>query len=700
MPRKIAPKAPAVAECKSVSELLPAAEIDPSTEHNKSPQPSTLASAAEIERPKSALHSGDFWDRSAPPDAGQSGSSSIAARPHVDNQQPLDTSPTTPWYTLNAIPSQFHTANVYPEYPQTTNVRSRAPSLGSLSSSFVFQAPTSPLVQQSNTTDLDLIPRDIQGSPSKNSRRRTLPSESFRSFQTFQQTPSRTTNFSRPLPGLRRETTLPCQAHQPRRSLTTTFNMRSSSPPRTPAFPGSRRPSYSSDVSPLQHASMVGSYEESILRGRMSTTPSKPLNFVAQIGVLGKGNCKPNLRCPAHVTVPFPAVFYSYPTVSGTRSSVPQDSPSPYVGNIDLENSLKPEDSKSRRQGHSPDKISSPNPDRMDITAPENTHIGVQLERRKREKKRRRSQSPKTPLGGCYRIPQQGQLQIVIKNPNKTAVKLYLVPYDLEAMEPGTKTFIRQRSYSAGSILDGPLAVASDPAIDEPGRAGRSSNDIEKPVLRYLIHLRICCPSRGRFYLYDNIRIVFANRVPDGKEKLRNEIQVPEPRYSPYKPMRESSMGSAGARLAAEKAFRRRSSGYGLTFGGHDAVDGIGLIGPTTLAVNTPKPPLPTSSIPISLALQDRHVTPSQSGRFNDLSPNAEHTGASPEPASSTDYQLRSFHLPSSRLGSNGIDDYGKLSKGDAGYGGSAYSFTSTNSEGGGGLLAMRLRGLGVRKDD
>ena len=45
----------------------------------------------------------------------------------------------------------------------------------------------------------------------------------------------------------------------------------------------------------------------------------------------------------------------------------------------------------------------------------------------------------------------------MIKNPNKTAVKLFLVPYDLSDMEAGQKTFIRQRSYSAGPIIDMPL---------------------------------------------------------------------------------------------------------------------------------------------------------------------------------------------------------------------------------------------------
>ena len=81
---------------------------------------------------------------------------------------------------------------------------------------------------------------------------------------------------------------------------------------------------------------MVGSYEESILRGRMSTAPSKPLDFTAQIGVLGKGSCKP--KCPAHVTVPFPAVYYSWGAGNG-RSAV-NDAPSPYVGHIDLHHYL------------------------------------------------------------------------------------------------------------------------------------------------------------------------------------------------------------------------------------------------------------------------------------------------------------------------------------------------------------------------
>lgn len=218
----------------------------------------------------------------------------------------------------------------------------------------------------------------------------------------------------------------------------------------------------------------MGSFEESILNGRMSTTPSKPLNFVAQIGVLGLGKCKPSLRCPTHVTLPFPAYFYALGDY---------DSPSPYVGQIDLDTALNTANGKS-------------------------------------------SKAP-PGVGGAYRIPQRGQLQIVIKNPNKTAVKLFLVPYDLRDMEAGSKTFIRQKSYSVGNPLLSDFA-GSIPVAMKRGK--------EKDSLRYLIHLHICSPSRGRYYLHKSIRVVFANRVPDGKEKLRNELLWPEPKFSPWKP--------------------------------------------------------------------------------------------------------------------------------------------------------------------
>ncbi|CAI4216893.1 unnamed protein product [Parascedosporium putredinis] len=338
---------------------------------------------------------------------------------------------------------------------------------------------------------------------------------------------------------------------------------------RTPAYLRSRRPSFSSDTSPLQHASMVGSYEESILRGRMSTTPSKPIEFLAQIGVLGLGKCKASLRCPPHVTLPFPAVYYSYGSNVPGRPGF-EDGPSP---------------------------------------AP----------------------------GGSYRIPEKGRIQIVIKNQNKTAVKLFLVPYDLSGMEPGTKTFIRQRSYSAGPIVDGlPQEIA---AADE------------RPILRYLVHLHICCPSKGRFYMYKSIRLVFANRVPDGKVKLRNETTWPEPRFSPYKPIRATAVASIGF----------------------------------TIPFNFASPSdLPVDPVPFRF--------PSRNRMDSEASASSDATGAAMQ---SPDAPRRAD------LGGDAhweIGRYEKLSKGDVGYGGNAFAASASGSPGEEGLLSQRLRSLGVEQ--
>lgn len=550
---------------------------------------------AEIERPRSALHSGDFFEKPS----SDSISYPLSSAPTRSTSPPRDcvvTSPSSSWYAP-AVPAFSRRSTEYDgeSWSRPLNSRTRAPSLGSsLSSSFVFRPPTSPLVHAASNTDLD-FPTSFStahqsSSPERSNRRRTLPPDSFYSFQQASDSSAAVTNFSRPFVPVRRQSSLPYQAHQPRRSMTSFPTGHSVSSPLTPGLPRSRRPSFSSDHSPLQHASMVGSFEESILRGRMSTAPSKPLDFVAQIGVLGRGECKPNLRCPAHVTVPFPAVFYNYPSIG--KRSFSDDSPSPYVGTIDLEHSLKPvEAKKARRRPASP----APSVDALmkDVTAPENTHIGLALERKKREKHRKRSASPKSPPGGCYRVPQQGQLQIVIKNPNKTAVKLFLVPYSLDSMEQGTKTFVRQRSFSAGPILEKPLTDKPQAILSDPLQ--------HKSILRYLIHLKFCCPSKGRYYLYDNIRVVFANRVPDGKESLRNEVQLPEPRYSCYRPGRDSSMGSAGAKLAADKASRRRSSGFGLTSARVEAMDGLTLTGLATTFPIDGIAPAPSTAIPFNL---------------------------------------------------------------------------------------------------
>ncbi|KAI1136972.1 hypothetical protein F5Y05DRAFT_389703 [Hypoxylon sp. FL0543] len=662
--------------------LLPPATITPEKGVLDSDDERRRQEGLSIERPRSALHSGDFTH-----DESSCDTSPAQTCPRDQENQDfggigdawLATSP-----PRDFTPFSFDRRETLGR--RTGQTPRFSPLSSSISSSFVYKPPTSPLVQSESNDDIDLTSPmdgiDIGSSVSRNPRRHTLMSTSYG----VSHSPS-------PIqpPQLRQERSFPYQAHQPRRSLASTPNFpnfsTTSASPQTPALLRSRRPSYSSDVSPLQHASMVGSYEESILRGRMSTTPSKPLDFLAQIGVLGLGKCKSSLRCPPHVTLPFPAVFYSYANSSHGRSKV-EDGPSPYVGQIDLENGLpnQEEDARSKR------KMQTRALERMaaeDGATEANSRLAEPSEResRRTQRPKRRSGSPRAPPGGSYRIPEKGQIQIIIKNPNKTAVKLFLVPYDLAGMEPGTKTFIRQRSYSAGPIIE------NMPEMKDNGTADR-------PILRYLAHLHICCPSRGRYYLYKSIRVVFANRVPDGKERLRNEITLPEPRFTSYKPIRVmhppvSGGTGPGATLAADKAFRRRSSGF--YFGASNQVHDVAS---TFSSSNVPHQPYlsdfaghntPVEPVPL------RH-----SGTKNTLDMGGSLGFAGPQSPDSSQASRPTTQNSSDISNWNDLDDqigrYDKLNKGDIGYGGNAFAHLINGNTGvAESLLSQRLRTLGVQ---
>ncbi|KAH7084198.1 hypothetical protein FB567DRAFT_561320 [Paraphoma chrysanthemicola] len=691
------PKTPA----SLTNDLKPSRTSTP--EHLRDP----AAAGLEIERPRSALHSGDFRESK---NSRTSAGSSTGTAPF------LATSPVAPWnrsFPAAALPSARNEASY--SFDGAFGLESRAVSRAraisqSSSNSFAFLPPTSPLVQQANNTDLDFSsrPGSRQGSksPERGNRRHTF---SPASFQTYRTTPmARSTSGTPAARHLRHGGAIPYQAHQPRRSMT--FNQpHSHSSPQTP-FLGSRRPSFSSEASPLQHAPMVGSYEESILRGRMSTTPSRPLDFVAKIGVLGRGQCKSSLKCPPHVAVPFPAVFYSYNTGNGRISD---NEPSPYVGLIDLENSLPtPDDgneSGKRKRRHAVPPADQDDLDFRISQVHENDNAGSKDDLRKKEKRKRRSTSPKAPPGGSYRIPSQGQLQIVLKNPNNTAVKLFLVPYDVSDMEAGQKTFIRQRSYSAGPIIDMPTMLRKNLGTDRPEAALSNSDDPnDRPILRYLIHLHICCPSKGRHYLYKSIRVVFANRVPDGKEKLRNEIQMPEPRYSAYKPTRDlptsQYSSSAAAQLTAEKAFRRRSAGWPLSRSqqAYDQIDGLSA-----------RPPLPPPAVEFTGGPLSSSPSPGFSSPVPELQPIpfslTRLAAIESRPVSRDRMDIDSknpFQTPITSPRQNwgspasGQSTFEKLKQGDVGYGGNAFSpLGSPTSPPSAGLLSQKLRGLEVQRD-
>ncbi|PNS15675.1 Protein FAM214A [Sphaceloma murrayae] len=518
--------------------LLPSPDIERSERQPESLLQDVANSGLEISRPRSALHRGDFSGSSQTSWDDQSQADRVGLQDY-HSRALLATSPPAPWH--DGYPNTtIHRARLHQPAapsPLTANTtRPRAASQTSLSRSFNYQPPSSPLVNQSNAEDNsdpdDLPLPNPDFASDRFNRRRTFSPRSLQSFAHMLDG-NYETHWSSSPPSARRESTIPCKAHQPRRSVTS-FN----SSPQTP-FTASRRSS-TFGSSPLQSA-MVGSFEESILRGRMSSTPSKPLDFTAHIGVLGMGDCKANLKCPPHVTIPFPAVYYNY-GISNTSSD---SQPSPYVGLVDLEN--RSPIAKTMHEAKPRPDITRMRSTQAAVTASETTAmtgLDAAQNKRRRQKHRRRSRSPLQEPKGAYRIPPKGQLQIIIKNPHKTAVKLFLVPYDVSEIQPGQKTFIRQRSYSAGPILDIPIDAKKLHGTDRPEAAPSLSKSQDRPVLRYLIHLNICCTSKGRVWLYKSVRVVFANRVPDGKEKLRNEVQLPEPRYSSYKPGHSSAVAT------------------------------------------------------------------------------------------------------------------------------------------------------------
>lgn len=674
----------------SSSNLLPPADITPEKLDGSKEEDERLREGLSIQRPRSALHSGDFTED-------QPRSSQETAQEVDGNQGTNDFSTSRTSWIATSPPRDFSSFHFdrrisFPSHDEFRSVPSSLSS--SFSSSFVYKPPTSPLVQSESNDDLDLsLPLnsiDIAASPlGVGCRRHTLHSAISSPFAL----PSPSSSNLHRRASQRGNVALPYQAHQPRRSLTSAPNapFLTGTSPQTPIFLRPRRPSFNNpDASPLQHASMVGSYEESILRGRMSTTPSKPLDFLAQIGVLGLGKCKSSLRCPAHVTLPFPAVFYSYGGAAQGRVNA-EDGPSPYVGQIDLENGLSNSGEGHRAKRKMQSRVAERRIAEDDVAMGNSSSVadGSDPDAHKAQRSRRRSGSPRAPPGGSYRIPGKGQIQIVIKNPNKTAVKLFLVPYDLVGMEPGTKTFIRQRSYSAGPIIE------NAPGLEDPVGP-------DKPILRYLVHLHICCPARGRYYLYKSIRIVFANRVPDGKEKLRNETTCPEPRYTPYKPIRVmhppmvTSSGPA-ATLAADKAFRRRSSGipFGPSMYTLDATDGLSH-SPQTM------PGQQSSPSPFNFAGSSQPVEPipfALSGRARLGSDISDGTNASTKTADLRSPQSSQASRPTTKDSWDAqVAQYQKLSPGDVGYGGNVFNASGRGSPGGTeGLLSQRLRSLGVQ---
>ncbi|PWN27189.1 hypothetical protein BDZ90DRAFT_274970, partial [Jaminaea rosea] len=385
--------------------------------------------------------------------------------------------------------------------------------------------------------------------------------------------------------------------------------------PRMPFRSSSRRLSSHLSTSPNpSNLPLVGSYSESLLNGRMSTTPSVPFPFEAEIGALGCTSGQS--QTPKHLKIDFEARFYPLPEATTGQQSPSGGSTRSFSSSYVAQSSMP---------SPTPPAAAGPTMSAATTQAPYvgtinlESHYSSVLASCLDPSSSQQAAPPAVPVFPGYAVPRRGQIQLLIKNPHlNVPFKLFLVPYDLSDMPAGSKTFLRQKI-----CLEAGSEASSFPSMTT-GRAKRHSLGATtsllrseakpKEMLRYAVHLQFASPplkpaskkqqsakqaaasaqilessswqagpeqEEPKLYLHKSIRVVFSPRAPDREEKVKTTYETPaglcvpelpaqdpkecarmrEKKYAPYSgPSAEWEGQRKRARLARREWKRRRQS--------------------------------------------------------------------------------------------------------------------------------------------